>query len=304
MNNSSFNSKLNLLLFLMVNLHYLKYFYDAVQHNSVSQSAKINYVSSPAVSQAIKWLENYYQIQLIKHGKNKFELTQTGIMFAEESNLVHKAVKKFDKVVRLKSLNKVIDFKFGVQQSIANVVVAKVIKNLSDKFQDINVKVRIGTSNRCKYLFDEKKIDFALSINNVAYKANSIIVHRGKFILVSSVNDKRSLSEAGVLITGNTKEVIEFKSSYFKKFNKELPVKYSISSWGVIGNLAIEGNGVAYIPDYFLMGHDKSSYRIRKSPVKSLSYEICFYYSKDTVLTDAHHFFIDEVKMRFNELTF
>src|SRR5689334_11214817 len=62
-----------------MNLTFLKYFYDMGKEKSVAKSAGINFVSAPAISNGIRKLENDLGVELLKHGKNKIELTKEGI---------------------------------------------------------------------------------------------------------------------------------------------------------------------------------------------------------------------------------
>src|SRR5438045_176762 len=66
-----------------LNLNQLKYFFDAATEQSVAKAAKLNFVSQPAVSQAIRKLGESLSAPLLVHGKNRFQLT-------EEGNLVFK----------------------------------------------------------------------------------------------------------------------------------------------------------------------------------------------------------------------
>src|SRR5262245_57789943 len=62
----------------MMNLIYLKFFYDAALMGSISESARRNFVSQPAVSQGIAKLEKALQVPLCFHKKLQFKLTDEG----------------------------------------------------------------------------------------------------------------------------------------------------------------------------------------------------------------------------------
>ena len=53
---------------------YLKYFIDAAESNSVSESAKKNFVTQSCVSQGIKKLEQTLKVDLTMHLRNRFKL--------------------------------------------------------------------------------------------------------------------------------------------------------------------------------------------------------------------------------------
>jgi len=64
---------------LDLNLTYLKFFHDAALSGSVSESAKRNFVTQSAISQAISKLEEDLGVSLCQHKKQKFKLTEAGI---------------------------------------------------------------------------------------------------------------------------------------------------------------------------------------------------------------------------------
>ena len=187
-------------------------------------------------------------------------------------------------------------FKLSMPQSIANSIVAKAIKTFNDKYPSIDLQVRIGTTHRCKELMQEGKVKYSLSIDNVEFDAHKEQVYRGKFVFISAADDKRSPAEAGFILTEDTKEVIELRANYYKQNKREIPVHYAISSWGVITNMALNGNGIAYIPDYYLRGIDRTRYRIRKLRIPYFEYSINFYYSKDAEFSKEHAFFVKQIK--------
>lgn len=143
------------------------------------------------------------------------------------------------------------------------------------------------------------RVNYSISIDNVNFNANAIHLYRGKFVFISAKDDKRKVEDAGFLLTDPTKNIIEIKSRYFKRYKKAMPVNYSISSWGVIANLAISGNGVAYIPDYYLLSLDPKSYRIRKVDIETADYNINFYSAPEAEINQEHLEFVRMIKKSF-----
>jgi DNA-binding transcriptional LysR family regulator len=283
-----------------MNLTYLKYFVNSAELGSLVKAAELNFVTSSAVSQSIKWLEEFYQLSLIEHGKNKFILTQKGLMVVKEAKLLLESAEKFNQ-----SMKKIVSpsfslIKLSMQQSIANSVVAKAIHNFNIKCEQTVLQVRIGTSPRCRELLASGEVPYSISIDNVSFNAHQKNLYSGKFVFISAKDDTRSPEDAGFILTEDTAEVLALKKNYFKRFHKNIPIRYSISSWGVITNMALGGNGIAYIPDYYLRELDRSKYRLRKIDVETASYKVNFYYSKNAEFSSVHQILFDEVRKQFN----
>jgi DNA-binding transcriptional LysR family regulator len=284
----------------MINLYYLKYFYDAGESQSIAQAAMINHVSSSAISQAIKWLENFYQIKLINHGKNKFSLTLQGLEVMKMAKEQLKIAHQFNQNLSHLSNPKYQIIKISMQQSIANTIMAKVIKKFSENNPDVKFEIRIGTSPSCRDFLLSGKVPYSISIDNVDFKSPYERIYSGEFVFISEKNDKRKPEEAGFVLTEDTAEVIKLKNDYYNKFQKKIPLNYSISSWGVIANMAINGNGIAYIPDYYLKELNKDKYQIRKINIEKSKYNINLYYLNKSVLTHTYRQLLDVLIKQFN----
>src|SRR5437870_5477091 len=79
-------------MFANINLTHLKFFYDAVLLNSVSASARENFVSQSAISQGIVKLEHELQVLLTTHQRQTFKLTEQGQVVFEEARRIFTAV--------------------------------------------------------------------------------------------------------------------------------------------------------------------------------------------------------------------
>ena len=284
----------------MINLNYFKYFVDAVRLGGVNMAAKNNFVSSPAISQAIRWLEDQYQVELVKHGRNRFQVTKKGQQVFKLATQMIESASDFEEEIKgIVSANEKI--KISIQQSLANTFFPSVMSEMKKKHENLDFSIRVGTTFRCKELMERGERNYSISLDNVAFKARFETIHSGKFVFISAKNDKRSIHEAGLILTEDTKEVVELKSAYKKRFKSAPPINTSISSWGVIANMAVSGHGVAYIPEYYLYSLPKDSYRIRKLDVEVAKYKINFYYSDNVELSSLHRELIDQFKKEFKK---
>lgn len=64
-----------------INLNLYKTFYDVAMCNSITEAAKKNYTSQPAISKSIKKLESELGIKLFYRAINGVELTEKGKNF-------------------------------------------------------------------------------------------------------------------------------------------------------------------------------------------------------------------------------
>lgn len=246
----------------MLNIYSIKYFQDAVTEKSITRAAQKNSVSPSAISQAIKQLEQHFEISLLKHKKNNFALTVHGRFFSEQSQSILDAVKAVEQemaIYRDEPLEGTITF--ATQQSIATFVLPRFLAMFSKSFPGIVPHFRLGTSTVVENWISESTVDFALSLDNVSYvKGVSESVYRGKFVLVIrhgvALPTRKTIKDCKFLTTSSA-EVLKLKRSFKKQYGSDLPVKMVIDSWSTIKRFCAEGEGIGFMPDYLLEKSDK-----------------------------------------------
>ncbi|MBN2372653.1 LysR family transcriptional regulator [bacterium] len=70
--------------------HTLRIFVNVVENRSFSRASQKMFLTQPSISAAIKKLESYYGVSLIKRGHNKMELTVAGdILYRHAKHILH-----------------------------------------------------------------------------------------------------------------------------------------------------------------------------------------------------------------------
>lgn len=138
----------------------LNTFLTVVKEKSFSKaSAKLG-ISQPAVTQQMRFLEDYLGTAIVDRKKN-------GIRLTKEGEKLHQIAQKIDKVITnsekeiLKIINKDITFIFGASNAIGNYILPTFMNDIKEKI-DNDVSVNISTSSEVIEELKDKKIDMAL----------------------------------------------------------------------------------------------------------------------------------------------
>ena len=136
-------------------------FLTVVRERSFSKaSAKLG-ISQPAVTQQIKFLENYLDTKIIERKKNGIRLTASG----ED---LYKVAVKLDKCIHeaetdvLKIINKKITFRLGTSFTIGNYVLPGECLNTLSEVINNDVKLTIEVSKSIVDMVREHKLDLGL----------------------------------------------------------------------------------------------------------------------------------------------
>ncbi len=136
-------------------------FLTVVRERSFSKaSAKLG-ISQPAVTQQIKYIENYLDSKIIERKKNGIRLTTAG-------DDLYKVAVRLEKCVlaaeadTLKIIDKKITFRMGASFTIGNYVLpGECLNTLKDAINN-DIRIDIEVSNRIVEMLRDRKIDLGL----------------------------------------------------------------------------------------------------------------------------------------------
>jgi len=138
----------------------LQTFLTVVKEKSFSKaSAKLG-ISQPAVTQQIKFIEEYLDTKIVERKKNGIKLTKEGEDLYRIANRLDKAITASEKEL-LKIINKEFTFVMGASYSIGNYVLPSYLSKIKEKI-DNEVYMRVALSNEIIDQLEDKKIDVAL----------------------------------------------------------------------------------------------------------------------------------------------
>jgi DNA-binding transcriptional LysR family regulator len=280
-----------------MNLHKLRYFYDAARFESVTESARINLVTQSAVSQAIRSLEDDLGAKLIHHGKNSFDLTDSGQVAFKECEVIFGTIENLKANLTRVSGELTGLLKIAATNSIALTILASTLKTLAKKHPNLTIQLKLGNSDQVKeYLrTQEAEIGFILEDDEMD-ELHSTFVMEGNFLLVGSPKIVASDKLEKIIITRQNK--VEIKHLR-KKLGKNVQLHMEVFSWELIRQLCVEGTGVGYLPDYLIQDDlRKGRLEVAQPDLKTWKYKLLAVQMKKRVLSAAGQAFLEEAIAR------
>jgi len=135
-------------------------FLTVVKERSFSKaSAKLG-ISQPAVTQQMKFIEDYLDTKILDRKKNGIRLTKEGEKLLTIAQKLYKAVNNAEQQL-LNIINKDITFAFGTSKVIGDYVLPTVLNNIKNKINN-EVSVNVGLSRDAINDLLDKKVDMAL----------------------------------------------------------------------------------------------------------------------------------------------
>jgi DNA-binding transcriptional LysR family regulator len=138
----------------------LNTFLTVVKEKSFSKaSAKLG-ISQPAVTQQMRFLENYLDAPIVDRKKNGIRLTKEGEKLYHIAQKIEKVISNNEKEL-LKIINKDITFVFGASNAIGNYILPTFLNEIKQKINN-DVSVTVSNSAEAIEKLKDKKIDMAL----------------------------------------------------------------------------------------------------------------------------------------------
>jgi len=138
----------------------LNTFITVVKEKSFSKaSAKLG-ISQPAVTQQMRFLENYLDATIVDRKKNGISLTKEGEKLYTIALKIEKVISNGEKEL-FKIINKDITFIFGTSSAIGNYILPTFLNDIKAKINN-DVSVDISSSSKAIEALKDKKIDMAL----------------------------------------------------------------------------------------------------------------------------------------------
>ncbi len=248
----------------MVNLELYRVFYTVAKCGSLTKAAEELYISQPAVSQAIKQLENQLGGQLFNRTHRGMELSETG--GKQIFKTVEQALKLFDeaenKYAELKDTATGI-VRICASDTVSTHFLLPYIKEYHEKYPDVNLILQNCTSSETIELLKNNKGDIGfvnlpiddseINLTTTVMQLHDTFVASEKFSeLMDGVVDLKRLQDYPLLMlelsTATRQAIVSFAHSHGIHLHPEI----ELASLELMTELAKNGIGIACIPREFV----------------------------------------------------
>lgn len=190
-----------------------KYILKIYEEKSFSKAAQKLFITQPALSMAVKKIENNLGVPIFNRSKYPIELTEAGLIYVKGLEEILEVEKNtLSKINDIKNLEvgKVV---IGATNYMINFVLAPVIKIFMEKHPNIDVKLIENSSPKSLKLLENNKIDLTFSCGDL---------DRNTYDLKETFDDEVLLSVPKKFIPRNLLEITLTKEeSERKDFNKK-----------------------------------------------------------------------------------
>lgn len=233
-------------------------FIELCRTRNYTKTAENLHMTQPAVSQHIKYLEEFYGCKLFNYNKKVLTITEQGealykylLTMSSDANKIREEIKNID--ISKKNLH------FGATFTIGEFIIPKIISEISSKYPEINISFIIRDTSELLEELKKGNIDFAF-IEGFFEKTEyeNYLFSKERFVGICAANNPIAteitkfddIVKERIILRENgsgTRDIFE-KILYdnnlsLNDFNK----KYEIENINIIKGLVKENKGISFI---------------------------------------------------------
>ncbi len=270
----------------------LHIFKTVAYHASFTKAAEQLFISQPAVSKAVRNLEEAYKSTFFIRKRNSIELTHEGEMFLKYVNRILSVYSEMDDCF-INTKEPIPAFlKFGVSTTVANYLIPKVIANFRKQFPQTCFDIKSGNSESIETLILNQELDFGITEGkntNPQLQFNQFV--KDEIVLVTNASnnlfkndeiDKKSLYKMSFVMRehgSGTRDIIQSALELHQISSLETAV--TLNSTEAIKHYLYYSNAYAFISIH-AVSEDLIANKLKIIDVKGFSIERWFYFVSRT----------------------
>jgi DNA-binding transcriptional LysR family regulator len=287
----------------MINVEKCRIFYEVAKVKNISKAADILFVSQPAVSKAIKELEEHTGCKFFIRTSKGVKLTTEGEIFYKYVEQAFSHLKNGE--VILKKLISIDDgiVRIGISNTLCRYYLMPIINSFHNRYNKIQIRVINRSSSDSLELLKDGIVDFVITScipNNEIFKVHRLIKIQDIFVTKNKTRDLTGsvnleiLKNHSLMMLERKNETREYIELFLKNNNIELVPEIEIGSMDFLVEFAKIGLGVSHVIKEFVSDElkNKHFYEIAVRP-KIPSRIINLITLQDVVLSHASEAFLD-----------
>ena len=143
-------------------LRVLRYFLEVAREENITAAAESLHITQPTLSKQLMDLENELGKKLFIRGKRRITLTEDGMLLRKRASEIIELVEKTETDLQKNDELVVGDIYIGAAETDGIKLIAKLCKNLQDKYPNIHYHLFSGNSEDVLEKLDKGLIDFAI----------------------------------------------------------------------------------------------------------------------------------------------
>ena len=291
-------------------LRHLDIFVAVYQHQSITRAAEELFISQPAVSLAIKELEEFYHIRLFERLNKRLYVTAEGNNFYNYALRIVTLYKEMDKIFLEQKNQDIIHLGFGI--AVGKLIMPKIIHDFQDTYPEIKVLVSVFNSQTIEDMITNNELDLGVLECSVRgrylvrriLQVNPIVVICNRENPLASMDHLhiQDLAHENFLMRKAYSDTRVAVDSAVQNYKIDVQPSWESSSSLTLLNAVKENLGIAFLPLNIVNAFSDPDIAILDVEEFTPTCDLNFIHHKDKFITPALQKFIDFCEMRLSNV--
>lgn len=274
--------------------HDLNVFLEIAASKNLSRAAERLAISQPALSMALRRIEDYFGVTLFLRTRRGLELTKAAVKLTEEAKKTLRDLESLKEKVLKQTRDLEGLYTIGFHPQVAAYSYPKFSKSLMTKSPNLNVKLVYDTSRRILSEVVAFNIDFGIVVNPLPHPELTIVKLYRDSIYFWSQNKSSSLQDLNnplgtLFYDQNLPQMQDLVSKAKKENNISLRRAIHCPDLDVVREFVSHGLGVGVLPATIAL--KRSQDKLKPIPyLPHFDEQICLIYRRDIQKSEASKF--------------
>lgn len=227
-------------------IRHIRIFITVYEKESITKASKALFMTQPAVSLAIRELEDYYQVKLFDRYKQRIIPTESGKRLYIEGKALIQSFDNLDLAFKNESSNE--NVHFGSSLSFSTYILPNILSKAN-----LDYTLTVATSDRLIKLVEDGKLLFAVIEGNLRVNLEEELLYNDELVIVASkemlekYNNKEFIN-IPLLVRNENSGTREVLDSVLEKLNLKSYIKVESQTNEALTALAKNNQGFAVVP--------------------------------------------------------
>ena len=234
-----------------------KVFYYVAKNRNLSKAANDLFISQPAVSQAVKKLEEELGIKLFYRTKSGMNLTEDGEVLYSYLKKPIECLNNGKRHLLNEKDNKDMTIRIGSGTTLIKYSLMPVLKIFKEEFPNVKFEIVQGITSTLMEMLDNNLLDMVLlSVNPgnkddkrvlIIEEAQDVFCYKKGSFNYNKIFSMNELNELPLLLQSEVSTSRKFLDDLASKEHVILKSKYDIASYALVLDFLKEGLGVGFV---------------------------------------------------------
>ncbi|MEL1134337.1 LysR family transcriptional regulator [Desulfitobacterium sp. THU1] len=244
-------------------LEQLVYLVAINESMSISLAAERTHISQPALSSAIKKLEDELNVVLLKRTNSGTHLTEIGELITLKAKEILNCIDEINEIAHGSSIQLNGNISIAVDFSVNFAIMPEILTSFKNNHPKVNALLKVGESNNILRDVETGKADFGIMLDTEAFRKSKDINYKELFsdelVMIAGINRNIAVESSTMtlakalsmpILLYNTEYITDCGISSLLQRYGNINVSYRVDNLEMMEKILNQGDIITFVPKF------------------------------------------------------